>query len=50
MGPVNTSPASQTGFYVKKDAAGNDETLMLYSAASDAGFVFFEFGKKVALD
>ena len=50
MGPVNTSPASQTGFYVKKDAMGNDESLMLYAAASDAGFVFFEFGKKVALD
>jgi hypothetical protein len=50
MGPVNTSPASQTGFFVKKDASGNDETLMLYSGASDAGFVFFEFGKKVALD
>ena len=50
MGPVNTSPASQTGFYVKKDAMGNDESLVLYSAASDAGFVFFEFPKKVALD
>lgn len=50
MGPVNTSPASQTGFYVKKDGAGNDETLMLYSGASDAGFVFFEFGKKVAAE
>jgi len=50
MGPINTSPASQTGFYVKKDAQGNDETLMLYSGASDAGFVFFEFGKKVATD
>lgn len=50
MGPVNTSPASQTGFYVKKDAQGKDESLMLYSGASDAGFVFFEFPKKVALD
>lgn len=50
MGPINTSPASQTGFYVKKDAQGNDESLMLYSGASDAGFVFFEFGKKVASD
>jgi hypothetical protein len=50
MGPVNTSPASQTGFYVKKDGAGNDESLVLYSGASDAGFVFFEFGKKVASD
>lgn len=50
MGPVNTSPSSQTGFYVKKDAQGKDESLMLYSGASDAGFVFFEFPKKVALD
>lgn len=50
MGPINTSPASQTGFYVKKDANGIDESLMLYSAASDAGFVFFEIPKKVALD
>ncbi len=50
MGPVNTSPASQTGFYVKKDALGNDETLMLYAGANDTGFVFFEFPKKVALD
>lgn len=50
MGPINTSPASQTGFYVKKDALGNDESLMLYAGASDAGFVFFEFQKKVALD
>ena len=50
MGPVNTSPASQTGFYVKKDSSGNDVSLMLYAAASDTGFVIFEFGKKVALD
>lgn len=50
MGPVNTAPASQTGFYVKKDASGNDVSLMLYSAANDTGFVIFEFGKKVALD
>ena len=50
MGPVNTSPVSQTGFFVKKDASGNDVSLMLYSAASDAGFVLFEFGKKIAQD
>ncbi|HTM99674.1 MAG TPA: DUF4623 domain-containing protein, partial [Pedobacter sp.] len=50
MGPVNTSPASQTGFYVKKDGSGNDVSLMLYAGANDAGFVFFEFQKKVALD
>jgi hypothetical protein len=49
-GPVNTSPASQTGFFVKKDTAGSDETLMLYSAANDTGFVIFEFGKKIAQD
>ncbi|HET8829948.1 MAG TPA: DUF4623 domain-containing protein [Pelobium sp.] len=50
MGPVNIAPASQTGFYVKKDASGNDESLLLYAAANDTGFVIFEFGKKVALD
>ncbi len=50
MGPVNTAPASQTGFYVKKDASGKDESLLLYSAANDTGFVIFEFGKKVAED
>lgn len=50
MGPINSSPASQTGFYVKKDGAGKDVSLMLYAGASDAGFVFFEFQKKVALD
>jgi hypothetical protein len=49
-GPVNTAPASQTGFFVKKNTAGNDETLMLYSGANDTGFVFFEFGKKIAQD
>ncbi len=49
-GPVNTSPSSQTGFYVKKDGSGKDVSLMLYSAASDAGFVFFEFGKKLSTD
>lgn len=46
MGPVNTSPASQTGYFVKKDANGKDESLFLFSAASDAGFVVFEVPKK----
>lgn len=50
QGPVNTAPASQTGFYVKKDGAGKDESLLLYSGANDTGFVIFEFGKKVATD
>jgi hypothetical protein len=49
-GPVNTAPASQTGFYIKKDTAGNDVSLMLYSGANDTGFVIFEFGKKIAQD
>ncbi|MDR2275301.1 MAG: DUF4623 domain-containing protein [Sphingobacterium sp.] len=46
MGPVNTSPASQTGYFVKKDINGKDESLFLFSAASDAGFVVFEVPKK----
>ncbi|MGJ1238774.1 DUF4623 domain-containing protein [Sphingobacterium siyangense] len=46
MGPVNTSPASQTGYFVKKDADGKDQSLFLFSAASDAGFVVFEVPKK----
>jgi hypothetical protein len=50
MGPVNTSPSSHTGWAVKKNASGEDETLVLFSAASDAGFVFFEFPKKVLED
>lgn len=50
MGPVNTSPSSNTGWAIKKDSQGNDESLLLFSAASDAGFVFFEFPKKVLED
>jgi len=51
MGPVvNAAPSVQSGFYVKKDGQGKDETLMLYAATVDGGFVFFEFGKKVATD
>lgn len=46
MGPVNTSPSTQTGWYVTKDAEGNDETLMVYGASTDAGFVIIEFPKK----
>jgi len=46
MGPVNISPASQTGCFVKKDADGKDASLLLFSAASDAGFVVFEVPKK----
>lgn len=49
-GGINTSPSMQTGYFVNKDATGNDETLMLYAGGNDAGFVIFEFGKKVAVD
>lgn len=51
MGPiVNAAAVVQSGFYVKKDAQGKDEKLMLYAATVDGGFAFFEFGKKVASD
>lgn len=46
LGPVNTSPSTQTGWYVTKDEKGNDDKLMLYGASNDAGFVLIEFPKK----
>ncbi|MFD2596574.1 DUF4623 domain-containing protein [Sphingobacterium griseoflavum] len=46
LGPANTSPSTQTGWAVVKDDAGNDETLLIYSGASDAGFVVMEIPKK----
>ncbi|MFD2966668.1 DUF4623 domain-containing protein [Sphingobacterium bambusae] len=46
LGPANTSPSTQTGWAVIKDEEGNDETLLLYSGASDAGFVVMEIPKK----
>lgn len=46
MGPVNASPSTQTGWYVTKNSEGNDDTLMLYGASNDAGFVIVEFPKK----
>ncbi len=49
-GPVNTSPATQTGWYIEKDADGNDDKLMLYAASCDAGFVIMEFSKKIPED
>lgn len=50
MGPVNTSPSTQTGWYVIKDGEGNDESLMVYGASNDAGFVIVEFPKKTLDD
>ncbi|MBB2949929.1 MULTISPECIES: DUF4623 domain-containing protein [Sphingobacterium] len=46
LGPVNTSPATQTGWSVLKDEAGKDKSLLIYTAASDAGFVIVEVPKK----
>lgn len=46
LGPTNASPSTQTGWYVTKDEAGNDDKLMLYGASNDAGFVIVEFPKK----
>lgn len=48
LGPVNTSPSTQTGWSVKKDSEGKDQTLVLYTAASDAGFVIIEIPRKQA--
>lgn len=46
LGPVNTAPSTQTGWYVTKDEQGKDDKLMLYAASTDAGFVIVEFPKK----
>ncbi len=46
----NSAPASQTGFTILKDGEGNDETLRLFVAATDAGFVIIDLPKKVAED
>jgi len=43
---VNGNPTTQTGFYVKKDAQGNDESLFLYGSTFAAGFVVVEIPKK----
>lgn len=46
LGAVNGNPTTQTGFYVKKDAQGNDESLLLYGSTFAAGFVVVEIPKK----
>lgn len=48
-GPVNINPATQTGYYIKKDAEGNDETLVVYGSSFQAGFIYVEIPKN-ALD
>lgn len=49
-GPVNGNPTTQTGFYIKKDEDGNDETLVVYGSTFQAGFIFAEFPKNVLED
>lgn len=47
---TNTAPAAQTGWLVKKDEKGKDETLVLYAAHTDAGFVIIELPKSTLED
>ena len=49
-GPVNINPATQTGFYIQKDAEGNDETLFVYGSSFTAGFVVVEIPKSTLDD
>lgn len=49
-GPINSSPATQTGYYIEKDDDGNDSKLYLYAASCDAGFTIFEFPIKTQED
>jgi len=49
-GGANSAPITRTSWVVEKDENGNDDKLMLFATATDAGFVFFEIPKKVALD
>lgn len=46
----NAAPASQTGWFVQKDASGKDEKLMIYGAAADAGFAIIEVPLNIAED
>lgn len=50
LGPVNTTPATQTGWHVTKDADGKDDMLTIYTASADAGFVIHDFPKKTLID
>ena len=50
LGPVNTTPATKTGWSVTKDADGKDEMLTIYTASTDAGFVVIDFPKKTLID
>lgn len=43
LGPTNPAPSTRTSWYVKKDTEGNDETLTIYTASNNAGFVIIDF-------
>lgn len=50
LGAANSTPSTQTGWHVTKDANGKDEKLTLYTASADAGFVLIDFPKKTLID
>ncbi|HRN47944.1 MAG TPA: DUF4623 domain-containing protein [Niabella sp.] len=50
LGPVNTAPGTQTGWYITKDTNGKDDKLTIYAASADAGFVIIDFPKKTLAD
>lgn len=50
LGPSNGAPGTQSGFYISKDADGNDDKLTLFAASADAGFVLVDFPKKTLDD
>ncbi len=50
LGPANSSPGTQTGWFITKGEDGKDEKLTLYTASADAGFVLIDFPKKQQTD
>lgn len=45
-GGVNSSPATNTGYYIVKDTEGNDSSLLIYTASNNAGFALLEIPAK----
>lgn len=43
LGPTNIVPSTRVAWSVKKDDKGNDETLTIYTASNNAGFVIIDF-------
>ncbi|MCH3995359.1 MAG: DUF4623 domain-containing protein [Prevotella sp.] len=42
-GMGNSAPSAQTGYYIKKDKAGNDSILYVFGARTDSGFAICKF-------